>query len=201
MTQIEFSIQSFLEIHLGLSMMNEEHDYMTTAEVARDLDLSIGTVQRLVTIGELQALRTQGGHRRIFLNSVQKYRDKYGYQSSGKAPTTRICILNQGDNFDLMATQIPEPKLVKVLSHPLDLLNIDEAFNVLFIDANNDWLKSIPAALVDDLINRYTVFVYSSDELPEDSRFRSMESVHKIPYKINSHFVSGYLAGREAMSN
>ena len=53
-----------------------------------------------------------------------------------------------------------------------DLLNIDEAFNVLFIDANNDWLKSIPAALVDDLINRYTVFVYSSDELPEDSRFQ-----------------------------
>lgn len=176
-------------------MINDKHEYMTTAEAARDLELSIATVQNLVKVGELNALRTQGGHRRIFVDSVRKYRERYGYPFPLKKKFNKVCVLHQGDNFDLMFSEVNDPKLVKVMSHPLDLLNIDDTFDILFIDANNQWLKSISSSLVDALQSKFTIFIYSSDALPEDSYLRGLSAVFKIPYKINSQFISGYIAG------
>lgn len=47
--------------------------FLSTFEVARQLDLSVGTVQRLVEAGELHGWHTHGGHRRITPGSVEAY--------------------------------------------------------------------------------------------------------------------------------
>ena len=39
--------------------------YLSTTQAAQRLGLSVGTVQRMVESGVLQAYTTQGGHRRI----------------------------------------------------------------------------------------------------------------------------------------
>jgi excisionase family DNA binding protein len=47
--------------------------YCGTSYAAKLLKLSVGTVQNLVESNSLKAWRTQGGHRRISLRSIQEY--------------------------------------------------------------------------------------------------------------------------------
>lgn len=49
----------------------------TTAQAARILGVSVGTVQKLVERSELQAWRTPGGHRRVLLNSLHRYQQTH----------------------------------------------------------------------------------------------------------------------------
>ncbi len=47
--------------------------YCGTSYAAKILNLSVGTIQNLVESNSLKAWRTQGGHRRISLQSIQEY--------------------------------------------------------------------------------------------------------------------------------
>jgi excisionase family DNA binding protein len=51
--------------------------YCGTSYASKVLGTSIGTVQGLVERGELRAWRTNGGHRRISLKSVQEYQHRH----------------------------------------------------------------------------------------------------------------------------
>lgn len=53
-------------------------DHCGTFEAARLLGLSVGTVQSLVEQGELSAWKTPGGHRRIYLESIERYLARHG---------------------------------------------------------------------------------------------------------------------------
>jgi len=46
-------------------------DYCGTTYAAKLLGLSVGTIQTLVEKAELQAWKTQGGHRRISMQSIR----------------------------------------------------------------------------------------------------------------------------------
>ncbi|MBS4049565.1 MAG: excisionase family DNA-binding protein, partial [Alphaproteobacteria bacterium] len=48
-----------------------QEEYCGTFYAAKVLGMSVGTVQALVQRGELKAWRTQGGHRRISLESIR----------------------------------------------------------------------------------------------------------------------------------
>ena len=48
-------------------------DYCGTTYAAKLLGLSVGTIQTLVEKNELQAWKTQGGHRRISMPSIREY--------------------------------------------------------------------------------------------------------------------------------
>lgn len=181
-------------------MMNKVKKYMSTAEAARELGLSVASIQKMVTIGELAAVRTQGGHRRIFITSIDEYRGTHGYRMSQPC-SNMICIMHQGNNLDPMLMQADDSIIVKTMSHPLDLLGMEKVIDVLFIDANNQWLETTPVALIDGLQNNYTVFIYNSEKLPEDSHFREMNTAHLIPTSINYQFISGYLVGRKMLGN
>ena len=50
-----------------------QENYCGTTYAARLLGLSVGTIQTLVEKNELQAWKTQGGHRRISLPSILEY--------------------------------------------------------------------------------------------------------------------------------
>lgn len=52
-------------------------NYCGTTYAARLLGLSVGTIQSLVEKNELQAWKTQGGHRRISMPSIREYQRKH----------------------------------------------------------------------------------------------------------------------------
>lgn len=54
------------------TMMERPGLFLTTAEAARRLGVSVGTVLNMVQRGELSAWRTEGGHRRVDASSVDR---------------------------------------------------------------------------------------------------------------------------------
>ncbi len=50
----------------------EPQQYLSTRETAKKLQVSLGTVQKMVEMGELVAWKTRGGHRRILKNSLDQ---------------------------------------------------------------------------------------------------------------------------------
>lgn len=47
-------------------------DTVSTTQAAKLLGVARGTVQRLVDIGKLEAIKTPGGHRKIALQSIER---------------------------------------------------------------------------------------------------------------------------------
>lgn len=167
---------------------------MTTAEAAVELGLSIGSVQKLVATGDLQAIRTQGGHRRIFVNSIDQYRKVRGYSMPSVGDT--ICIMHQGDDLDPLLAQENHTGGIQLMFHPLDLLGIKKDIDALFIDARNLWLQSTPMALMEELKKRYNVFIYNCAKFPDGGKFVNAQGVSLIAKNIDNHYISGYRAGR-----
>ena len=66
-----------------------------TTEAARILGLSVGTVQSLVERQELMAWKTQGGHRRIAMTSVQEYQRRNHAVATGEGPQSRILWIQE----------------------------------------------------------------------------------------------------------
>lgn len=50
---------------------NKVDEFLSTSEAARQLGISVGTVQQMVESGTLTAWKTAGGHRRIYASSVR----------------------------------------------------------------------------------------------------------------------------------
>lgn len=68
------------------SEKEKSDDYCNTTHAAKLLNLSVGTVQRLVEKNELDAWRTQGGHRRISIQSINDYMLKNNFKFSVPEP-------------------------------------------------------------------------------------------------------------------
>jgi excisionase family DNA binding protein len=75
-------------------------DYCGTTQAARLLGLSVATVQALVEKGDIEAWKTQGGHRRLSLRSVNEYMKRQGgrpapgvLDSSGEPRRLRVLIV------------------------------------------------------------------------------------------------------------
>ena len=69
-------------------------DYCGTTYAAKLLGLSVGTIQTLVEKNELQAWKTQGGHRRISMPSIREYQRKHNMvMSSSEGRESRLKVL------------------------------------------------------------------------------------------------------------
>jgi len=69
-------------------------DYCGTTYAAKLLGLSVGTIQTLVEKNELQAWKTQGGHRRISMPSIREYQRKHNMLTIQSDPLdTRLRVL------------------------------------------------------------------------------------------------------------
>ena len=66
--------------------INLNQPYLSTRQSAKVLQVSLGTVQKMVELGELTAWKTRGGHRRILTSSLnqQLRRRKVGMQQRAK---------------------------------------------------------------------------------------------------------------------
>ena len=71
-------------------------DYCGTTYAAKLLGLSVGTIQTLVEKNELQAWKTQGGHRRISMLSIRDYQKKHNMLMSpldGREHRLRVLLV------------------------------------------------------------------------------------------------------------
>ena len=80
-----------------------EDDYCGTSYAAKLLGLSVATVQTLVEKGEIEAWKTQGGHRRISLASIDKYQQRYSPQSAPPLPVIQqqlhVLVVEDDENL------------------------------------------------------------------------------------------------------
>lgn len=68
---------------MAISSIKEPYDgYCGSSYAAKVLGVSVGTVHGLVKSNELKAWKTQGGHRRISLQSIQEYQRRHNLATS-----------------------------------------------------------------------------------------------------------------------
>jgi excisionase family DNA binding protein len=84
----------------------EQYDgYCGTSYAAKMLGISVGTVQGLVEKNDLKAWKTQGGHRRISLQSIQDYQRRHNLAPAlllqGEA-RLRVLVVEDDENTRLM---------------------------------------------------------------------------------------------------
>jgi excisionase family DNA binding protein len=72
-----------------------DSDYLSTREAASALGVSLGTVQKMVENGVLEAWKTDGGHRRIPASAI---RDHLAQRQGGKPPSATLDVLVAEDN-------------------------------------------------------------------------------------------------------
>ncbi|MBS3997551.1 MAG: response regulator [Hydrogenophaga sp.] len=122
-----------------------EDDYCGTFYAARLLGLSVGTVQSLVERNELSAWKTQGGHRRISMQSVLAYQKRHAIRPPADAAATgRLKLLVVDDDAAMLA--VVQAYLAK-WRLPVDCTVMTSAMEAL-IDMSS--LK--PDVLVSDLV-------------------------------------------------
>ncbi len=118
--------------------------YCGTSYAAKLLNLSVGTVQTLVEKNELQAWKTQGGHRRISLSSVEDYQRRHHIQSNS--------ILNGNERLRVLVVEDDE-NLLRTLQAHFDKwdLAIDATCMASAIEALIDLPVLKPQVLLTDL--------------------------------------------------
>lgn len=122
-----------------------EGDYCGTFYAAKLLGLSVGTVQALVEKNELSAWKTQGGHRRISMQSVLAYRARHSTRLPAAASEPfRLKLLLVDDDPAMLAVV---QAYLGQWSLPVDCTVMNSAMEAL-IDISS--LK--PDVLVSDLV-------------------------------------------------
>jgi excisionase family DNA binding protein len=88
-----------------LSIKEPYDGYCGTSYAAKVLGISVGTVQGLVEKNDLRAWKTQGGHRRISLQSIQEYQRRHNLSqasSSAAEDCLRVLVVEDDENTRLM---------------------------------------------------------------------------------------------------
>lgn len=176
-------------------MLNETKKYLSAAKAAADLALSIVTVKKLVSLGELDGERSDGGHWRITINSIDEYRKIHNYKERSKKG--KICILHRGNDLDPALLQGPYPQAIQVMFHRWELVDIDPYIGVLFIDARHLRIQATPLEMIEGLQKKYKLVIYNSLVLPASSPFLEMGGLVFVPSMINAQFISGYEVAKQ----
>lgn len=92
-----------------MKAINPDQQYLSTRQSAKILQVSLGTVQKMVEEGDLVAWKTRGGHRRILATSLnqQLRRRKVGLQeSASKQQYLALGIFRRPENLVQMRSAI-----------------------------------------------------------------------------------------------
>jgi excisionase family DNA binding protein len=174
-------------------------DYLSTSQTAKVLGLSVGTVQRMVENGVLEAFHTQGGHRRILSTSLDRYCKLKGFPGiSPKTEGPPIWVLHDIAHPTAALEQLAHWPQVMVITHPLDLMNPHTQLTTFFIDARIAWLHNTPLSLQTPWLNNTPLVVYNSDHLPASSPLQRAAKIQRFAGDISSDLVFGYLMGSAA---
>lgn len=170
--------------------------YVSTSQAAKMLGLSVGTVQRMVQKGVFKAFVTHGGHRRILSTSLRDYCDQQGLSPAAPLPTNdeaHICILHDSTYPAPALDALVQWPQVTVMTHPLDLMDLEAETNALFIDARIPWLHTAPPHLDSVRLHNTHLVVYNSKHLPAGSPLSPSPQLSLFEGDISTDLVYGYL--------
>ena len=176
--------------------------YYSTSQTAQMLGLSVGTVQRMVESGALQAYTTQGGHRRILASSVRRYCQQHGVPGAHlHSAASGVCVVHPAD------APLSPPEAwtalahVQEVSHPLDLAGLGEDSAVFFIDARVPWLDWPDWHRPPGLTAQSRFVVYHSEVLTPEQQGAVAQQAQLLAGDISPALVQGYLLALGALES
>lgn len=179
-----------------MASKNDQSNYLTTHDTAIMLDLSVGTIQKLVDRNILEAYRTSGGHRRIFFDSVKKYIDNRNAESPRKYivdidETTTCLVLNE--NNPEFKSFLPKNSLVA--KDPIDLIYFNENIKNIIIDAETPWLNFQNMSQAKYFSSMNFAMIFNCQVLDDDivEKLSSFYNIEKNP--INTDTLNGLIFG------
>ncbi len=176
--------------------MNDKNIYYSTRQTARILGLSVGTVQRMVSAGALEAYTTQGGHRRILASSVRHYCQARGVPGAGQSLAgDQVCIIHGEELTEPTLQALARMEHVVLVSHPLELTGLSEDCTTFFIDARLRWLDWPDLHRPLGWGPRARFIVYNSQSLPAEQRASVSQHAQLHAADLSAEFIAGYLLG------
>ena len=166
--------------------------YISTTQAAHRLGLSVGTVQRMVEAGVLQAYTTQGGHRRILSSSLNHY--CRGALDTSKIPI-QVCVLTAPERITAALPDLSQIQELQLITNPLDLVGIKNKVGVMFLDARLSWLPWQELHIADSLGSEARCVIFNSNHLPQGSQTALESQATLYPGDVSADLIQGYLLG------
>ena len=125
-----------------MKAITPEMEYLSTRQSAKVLQVSLGTVQKMVELGELIAWKTRGGHRRILASSLEQQLQRR--KRAMRQKTTQNCIavgiFRRTENSEELLQSIQDWQLKVEMEVAIDSLEglmkaVSLAPDLIFLDA------------------------------------------------------------------
>jgi excisionase family DNA binding protein len=182
-------------------------DYCGTSYAAKLLGLSVGTIQNLVEKNELQAWKTQGGHRRISMHSIREYQRRHNIASAlvANAQNHLKVLLVEDDDVTremlrIICQNCEVPVDCTAMSSGLEAL-IDIASiqpDVLIADLNMpgvDGFELLRTLRQNPIFNRMTALAVTALTPAEvEERGSLPEGVIYVSKPVNPQWLTGFFA-------
>ena len=125
-----------------MKSITPESEYLSTRQSAKILQVSLGTVQKMVELGELIAWKTRGGHRRILASSLEQQllRRKRAMRQKTTQNCVAMGIFRRSENGQELLESIADWQLKVDMEMAVDSLEglmkaVSIAPDLIFLDA------------------------------------------------------------------
>jgi excisionase family DNA binding protein len=126
----------------NMKAITPEMEYLSTRQSAKVLQVSLGTVQKMVELGELIAWKTRGGHRRILASSLEQQlqRRKRAMRQKSTQNCIAMGIFRRTENSEELMQSIADWQLKVDMEIAIDSLEglmkaVSMAPDLIFLDA------------------------------------------------------------------
>ncbi len=170
--------------------------FLTTQEVSKYLGLSVGTVQRMVENGVLEAIKTEGGHRRIYTESLETYCKNKGLELNPENEKKCICIV--GDKVaDLDSDFLIAPRIsIHIISDIFQIIRLKDRVDSVFWDARRYEDNHAYREFINVLSLDHEILIYNSQVLSRETIDTFSPNIRMLPYTISAPVIDAYLYGR-----
>jgi excisionase family DNA binding protein len=125
-----------------MKTVTPDMEYLSTRQSAKILQVSLGTVQKMVELGELVAWKTRGGHRRILASSLEQQlqRRKRAMRQKTSQNCLAMGIFRRSENSQDLLESIQDWQLKVEMEVSIDSLEglmkaVSIAPDLIFLDA------------------------------------------------------------------
>jgi excisionase family DNA binding protein len=174
--------------------------YVGTSHAAKIMQLSVGTIQKLVKEGQLPAFLTTGGHRRIPYEAVLEYcrtnmipAGVMRTNTERMADLINICILHDSKKITSNLESITKEGTFQVITDPMKLLKTEAQLTHIFMDARITWMNWMQMERSSN--ERIQYVVYNSNVLPHAARKHLEKVAALLDADISIEFLYGYRLG------
>ena len=172
--------------------------YVSTSQAAKILNLSWGTVQRMVDRGLLESFITEGRHRRILFRSLSDYCQSHGIEVDPDVAQLQagICILHSPSHPIRGLKQLQKVPGVKFITDPLDLVLAPTRCELIFVDARIEWIDWKRLA-EHPLSRKMRLYVYNSAHLSPPHVEVLQDVAQFSDSDISADLLKGYQLARQ----